>query len=49
VPDALVPLSPEWWLARLYKRLVDRREEIEFFNDYYTGNHPLPWVAPPGL
>ena len=46
VPDALVPLSPEWWLARLYKRLMDRREEIEFFNDYYTGNHPLPWVAP---
>jgi hypothetical protein len=23
-----------------------RRDEIEFFNDYYTGNHPLPWVAP---
>lgn len=46
MPDALVPLSPEWWLARLYKRLSDRRDEIEFFNDYYTGNHPLPWVAP---
>lgn len=46
MPDALVPLSPEWWLARLYKRLTDRREEIDFFNDYYTGNHPLPWVAP---
>jgi len=46
VPDALVPLSPEWWLARLYKKLVARRAEVEFFNDYYTGNHPLPWLAP---
>ena len=46
MPDALVPLSPEWWLSRLYKSLIDRRDEIEFYNDYYTGNHPLPWVAP---
>ena len=45
MPDALVPLSPEWWMNRLYKRLVARRDEIEFFNDYYTGNHPLPWLA----
>lgn len=40
------PLSPEWWLRRLYGQLVARREEVEFFDDYYTGNHPLPWVAP---
>jgi hypothetical protein len=46
VPDALVPLSPEWWMRRLYARLVDRRTEVDFFNDYYTGNHPLPWIAP---
>jgi hypothetical protein len=45
VPDA-TPLSPEWWMARLYKRLVGRRDEIAFFDDYYTGNHPLPWLAP---
>jgi hypothetical protein len=31
---------------RLYKQLVARRDEIDFFNDYYTGNHPLPWLAP---
>jgi hypothetical protein len=43
---ALTPLSPDWWLARLYKQLVGRCDEIEFFNDYYTGNHPLPWLAP---
>jgi hypothetical protein len=46
VPDAPQILSPAWWVARLYKRLSDRRAEIDFFNDYYTGNHPLPWVAP---
>jgi hypothetical protein len=46
VPDALTPQSPEWWVDRLYKRLAARRAEVEFFNDYYTGNHPLPWLAP---
>lgn len=46
MPDALVPLSPEWWLARLYKQLVKRRESVDFFSDYYCGEHPLPWVAP---
>jgi hypothetical protein len=45
VPDAL-PQSPEWWVKRLYARLSDRQEQVEFFNDYYSGNHPLPWVAP---
>lgn len=33
-------------MTRLYKRLVARRDEIDFFNDYYIGNHPLPWVSP---
>lgn len=46
MPDALAPQSPEWWVARLYKQLVDRRDMVEFFNDYYSGNHPLPWLAP---
>jgi hypothetical protein len=46
VPNALVPLSPEWWIDRLYKQMSARCDEIDFFNDYYTGNHPLPWVAP---
>jgi hypothetical protein len=45
VPDAQ-PLSPEWWVGRLYKRLVERQSYLAFFNDYYTGNHPLPWLAP---
>lgn len=37
-------LSPEWWLSRLHDRLVARRPEIDFYDDYYTGNHPLPFV-----
>jgi hypothetical protein len=40
------PLSPEWWVARLYARLASRREGIEFFDAYYRGAHPLPWLAP---
>jgi hypothetical protein len=46
VPETLAPLSPEWWMSRLYKRIAAQRDEFEFFNDYYSGNHPLPWVAP---
>jgi len=40
------PLSPEWWIARLYKRLSDRRVLVDLFSDYYAGEHPLPWLAP---
>jgi hypothetical protein len=25
---------------------VERQSYLAFFNDYYTGNHPLPWLAP---
>lgn len=48
MPDLVkhAPLSPEWWVARLYKRLVARRPEIEFYDAYYRGDYPLPWLAP---
>lgn len=46
MPDPLEPLSPNWWVARLYKQLVARRGMVDFFNDYYIGEHPLPWLAP---
>jgi len=46
VPDPLEPLSPTWWVARLYKQLVARRGMVDFYNDYYIGEHPLPWLAP---
>lgn len=40
-------LTPDWFRDELYKRLVEvQRPEVAFFNDYYTGNHPLPWLAP---
>lgn len=45
MPDAPA-LSPEWWLTRLHTALDARQDEIAFFNNYYTGNHPLPWLAP---
>lgn len=43
---AIEPLSPEWWVYRLHKGLVKRQEAIEFFDKYYRGDHPLPWLAP---
>lgn len=42
----LTPLTPEWWIARLYKRLVDQQKQCLFFDDYYRGAFPLPWLAP---
>jgi len=39
------PLTPEWFRDELFKRLRTQRDEFDFYNDYYTGNHPLPFVS----
>src|SRR4051812_38206267 len=40
-------MTPEWFRDRLYKQLVEvQQPEVAFFDDYYCGNHPLPWLAP---
>lgn len=45
VPAGMPPVqSPRWWLTRLYKKLQKEQESYDFFNDYYTGAHPLPWL-----
>jgi hypothetical protein len=36
--------SPEWWLRRLHTELAARLPELFLFDDYYSGNHPLPWL-----
>jgi hypothetical protein len=41
-----VVASPEWWLRRLHKQIAHRCEFVEMFDDYYRGDHPLPWLAP---
>lgn len=41
----LVPLSPEWWVSRLYCELVERAKCGAVHDDYYRGDHPLPWLA----
>jgi hypothetical protein len=38
--------TPLWWVNRLYAVLLDRRPEINKWDDYYRGNFPLPWLAP---
>lgn len=40
--DADVALSPGWWLLRLGRKLRDRRERLDLWWDYFTGDHPLP-------
>jgi hypothetical protein len=44
--EPVAPLSPEWWVARLYQKLKIQRAEFDFFDAYYRGDHPLPWLAP---
>ncbi len=34
--------TPDWWLDRLYKRLRERQPQIKAWDDWYTGNHPVP-------
>jgi hypothetical protein len=42
----LVPGSADWWVHRLWILLCKRNEMIDFFERYYTGQHPLPWLNP---
>ena len=36
------PGSPEWWVARLSKKLADRRKRYRMLECYASGDHPLP-------
>lgn len=38
--------SPEWWLRRLHGEIARRCPYLDLHNDYYSGDHPLPWLAP---
>lgn len=38
-------LTPEWWLARMHTKLVARQINIRLFDEYYLGDHPVPWLA----
>jgi Phage portal protein, SPP1 Gp6-like len=40
------PLTPDWFRDKLYERLRKQQDEFAFFDAYYTGNHPLPFVTP---
>lgn len=37
--------SPEWWLRRLHKKIVDRRPAILKLANYYDGNHNLAFTS----
>jgi hypothetical protein len=36
------PLTPEWWLARLYKQLIARQKLVTAADKWYSGPHPAP-------
>lgn len=37
---------PDWFVKRLYKALERQAADARFYNDYYVGDPPLPWLAP---
>jgi hypothetical protein len=39
------PGTNEWWLARLGRRLDDRRARMTRYEDYYEGRQPLAFVS----
>lgn len=41
----LEPLTPRWWLRRLYSKLVAQRDANLTLRNYYLGNHPVPWLT----
>lgn len=43
--DTSTPQSPGWWLARLHKRLADRRGRYQRLDDYLTGEACAPQLA----
>lgn len=43
---ALVPMSPLWWVSKLHHELQEQQAVAVFFDEYYRGDHPLPWLAP---
>ncbi len=42
---SLVPYSPEWWLVRLDAQLEARRHDVELYERYYDGDHPLAFAT----
>ncbi len=43
--DQLAPLSPQWWLKRLFAALDKQRRHFEEMDAYYRGEPPwLPWL-----
>ncbi len=37
--------SPLWWVTRLEKKLQARRRELQRYQDYYDGKHPLVFAS----
>ena len=36
--------SPEWWVVRLYKRLMERKRWVDYYSRYYIGQFDYPWL-----
>ncbi len=39
------PGTPDWWVSVLYDRLMGKQGLYTLYDNYYCGNHPIPWLA----
>ena len=39
---AAAPMTPEWWVSRLYAELMARQPDIDFYTRYVDGDHDAP-------
>lgn len=37
--------TPAWWLHTMYRKLSERTSQMELMNQYYSGDHPLPFLT----
>lgn len=40
--EANIPRSSDWWLVRLGRKMRERQHRLDYWQQYYTGDQPLP-------
>lgn len=44
--ESSIVASPAWWLSKLERRLSQRQSDMALMENYYCGEHPLPFLTP---
>ena len=44
--NGIIVGSPEWWVQTLEARLVQRKKDLEIYDEYYSGKHRVRFQTP---